>query len=158
MTPSEAESLFDEHARSIHSAVYRLTLDAAAADDATQETFVRLLQSPPLVTDNIAAWLKRVAVNFAIDVMRHQARVIALDGKDFEQAAPTEPDVSDEMQRALKRLEPDQRAAVLAIDRDGMVYQEAARLMGVHVNKLRTDLCRGRRALFEMLKEKRIAG
>ncbi len=69
MTPTEAEKLFNEHARSIHAAVYRLTLDAAAADDATQETFVRLLQSPPPVTDNIAAWLKRVAVNFAIDVL-----------------------------------------------------------------------------------------
>jgi len=158
MTPTRAETLFNEHARGIHAAVYRLTLDAAAADDATQEAFVRLLQSPPPVTDNIAAWLKRVAVNFAIDVLRRQARVIALDGKDFEQPETSEQGVGDDMLRALKRLEPDQRAAVLAIDRDGMAYQDAARLIGVHVNKLRTDLCRGRRALFEVLKEKRAAG
>src|SRR5262245_1930456 len=66
MMPIEAEKLFNDHARGIHAAVYRLTLDAAAADDATQEAFVRLLQSPPPLTDNMGAWLKRVAVNFAI--------------------------------------------------------------------------------------------
>jgi predicted SnoaL-like aldol condensation-catalyzing enzyme len=38
---------------------------------------------------------------------------------------------------------------VLAVDRDGMSYTDAADLLGVHLNKLKTDLLRGRRALHD---------
>ena len=158
MTPAQVESLFKEHARSVHAVVFRLTLDAAASDDATQEAFVRLLTSPPAAQTNLAAWLKRVAVNFAIDILRRQARVIALNDQDFALKPVSDQELGDELLAALRRLDADQRAAVLAVDRDGMSYEDAAQLTGLHLNKLRTDLARGRRALFEILKQERAAG
>ncbi|MCK6470091.1 MAG: hypothetical protein L6Q53_18155, partial [Candidatus Brocadia sinica] len=54
--------------------------------------------------------------------------------------------------RALKRLNPGQRAAVLAVDRDRMKTQEAATALGITLAKLKADLIRGRRALREQLK------
>jgi RNA polymerase sigma-70 factor, ECF subfamily len=160
MSQAEVERLFAEHARAVHATVFRLTLDSAASEDATQEAFVRLLTKPPKEQGNIAAWLKRVAVNAAIDTLRRTNRHKPLG--DFERADEPRPDVSDttlsdEMVEALKRLKPDHRAAVLAVDRDGMCYADAADLLGVRLNKLKTDLLRGRRALFESLQGSRLA-
>lgn len=161
MRQADFETLFAQHGAAVHAAVYRLTLDNAAAEDATQEAFVRLLTRPPQDTSNVPAWLKRVAVNFAIDTLRRTNRHKPL--ADFDQAAPDELPVyteqlSGELVDALKALKADHRAAVLAVDRDGMSYQDAAQLLGVHLNKLKTDLLRGRRALFDLLKGSKLAG
>ncbi|MCC7508090.1 MAG: sigma-70 family RNA polymerase sigma factor [Planctomycetes bacterium] len=161
MRQADIEILFAEHAAAVHAAVYRLTLDAAAAEDATQEAFVRLLTRPPRDDSNLAAWLKRVAVNFAIDTLRRTNRIKQLG--EFEHEALDRPDVSDttlsdDLKVALSRIKADHRAAVLAVDRDGMSYTDAADLLGVHINKLKTDLLRGRRALHELLKGSALAG
>lgn len=161
MRQTDFENLFAQHGAAVHAAVYRLTLDNAAAEDATQEAFVRLLTRPPQDQSNVAAWLKRVAVNFAIDTLRRTNRQKPL--ADFDHAAPDETPVysdhlSGELVAALQALKADHRAAVLAVDRDGMSYQDAAQLLGVHLNKLKTDLLRGRRALFELLKGSKLAG
>lgn len=161
MRQADFENLFAQHGAAVHAAVYRLTLDNAAAEDATQEAFVRLYTKPPQDQSNLPAWLKRVAVNYAIDVLRRTNRHKPL--ADFDQAAPDAAPVysdmlSAELVAALQRLRPDHRAAVLSVDRDGMSYQDAAEMLGVHLNKLKTDLLRGRRALFEMLKGSKLAG
>lgn len=147
--------MFREHGRAVHAAVYAVTLDREAAEDAVQEAFVRLLRNPPRESTNLAAWLKRVAVNHAIDVLRRKGRIKPLGDAEPEQPAEAEDAYSDlnpKLTQALRRISPDQRAAVLAVDRDGMAYADAAALLGLHLSKLKSDLCRGRRALFEMLK------
>ena len=161
MRPVDVESLFSEHAAAVHAAVYRLTLHAAAAEDATQEAFVRLLTRPPRDQRNVGAWLKRVAVNCAIDALRRGNRQKSLG--EYEIAAEASPEISDtslsdELVDALKRIKPDHRAAVLAVDRDGMTYADAADLLGVYLNKLKTDLLRGRRALLGLLEGSTLAG
>jgi len=161
MRPAEVEKLFGEYAAQVHAAVYRLTLDAAAAEDATQEAFVRLITRPPQKPGNTAAWLKRVAVNCAIDTLRRNGRSKPIGDRDFAAEPEREPssgELSDEIVEALKRLKPDHRAAVLSVDRDGMSYDDAADLLGVHLNKLKTDLLRGRRALQKALKGTAYAG
>jgi RNA polymerase sigma-70 factor (ECF subfamily) len=155
MQRNDVELLFREHGKAVHAAVYRLTLDGAAAEDATQEAFVRLITRPPKDDSNLGAWLKRVAVNFAIDTLRRTNRQKPMG--DWELEASEQHDVSDttlsaELTAALQRLKSDHRAAVLAVDRDGMSYTDAADLLGVHLNKLKTDLLRGRRALHDALK------
>ena len=160
MNKAEIEGIFREHAPAVHGMVYRLTLDGAAADDATQEAFVRLLTKPPKDESNLVAWLKRVAVNFAIDQLRRQTAERGhsdfLAGASAEKSEcprpETEEDGISELTAAIKRLNPDHRAALLAIDRDGMSYVEAARLLGIAQPKLKSDLIRARRALLEMVK------
>jgi RNA polymerase sigma-70 factor (ECF subfamily) len=161
MQRNDVELLFAEYGKAVHAAVYRLTLDNAAAEDATQEAFVRLITRPPKDDSNLGAWLKRVAVNFAIDTLRRTNRQKPLGDWEFE--SQPNPDVSDttlsgELVQALSRLKPDHRVAVLAVDRDGMSYTDAADLLGVHLNKLKTDLLRGRRALHDALKGSALAG
>ncbi|MCK6440164.1 MAG: RNA polymerase sigma factor [Planctomycetes bacterium] len=153
----DAEKLFSEHATAVFEAVYRLTLDRAASEDGAQEAFVRLISTPPVDHGNVVAWLKRVAINHALDVLRRRAREKTLETVVETAVATDESTQSPEPEnetlfRALKRLNPGQRAAVLAVDRDRMKTQEAATALGITLAKLKADLIRGRRALREQLK------
>ena len=57
----------------------RLLGDTSAAEDATQETFVRLLRSEPTLADSadarvVLAWLYRTCTRIAIDMLRERRR------------------------------------------------------------------------------------
>ena len=150
MRPHEAEEIWRRYGQAVFGAAWRVTLEAHAAEDAAQEAFARLLQNPPPSGTNLPAWLKRVAINAAIDGLRSRRRLVMLKG-EFTAEAPPDLELGDELLAALRRLPPDQRAAVLCVDRDSLTYEDAARLLGVTAAKLRTDLCRGRQALLELL-------
>src|ERR1041384_2357863 len=54
---------------------YRMTGNAADADDLVQETFVRALKNPPARTDEPwRPWLVRVAINLGRDLLRRRRR------------------------------------------------------------------------------------
>lgn len=77
MPPSAPDyaALFDAEHRFVWALCYRMTGNAADADELTQETFVRAMESPPART---AApwrpWLVRVATNLARDRLRRRRR------------------------------------------------------------------------------------
>src|SRR5262245_57321057 len=54
---------------------YRMTGNAADADDLVQETFVRAIEKPPVRTDQpMRPWLIRVAINLSRDLLRRRRR------------------------------------------------------------------------------------
>lgn len=54
---------------------YRMTGNAADADDLVQETFVRAIEHPPRRTDEpVRPWLIRVAINLSRDLLRRRRR------------------------------------------------------------------------------------
>src|SRR5262252_7589610 len=54
---------------------YRMTGNAADADDLVQETFVRALEKPPRRFDEpLRPWLIRVAINLSRDLLRKRKR------------------------------------------------------------------------------------
>src|SRR5438552_11485670 len=67
--------IFKAHERFLWGLCYRLTGNAADADDLVQETFVRALERPPARTDvPWRPWLVRVAVNLGRDLLRRRRR------------------------------------------------------------------------------------
>jgi len=66
------ETLYRRHARAIHGLALRLTGDPAAAEDITQDTFLRMLKFlGGLQPDRpLRPWLRQVASNAAIDRLR----------------------------------------------------------------------------------------
>lgn len=78
MTSSLGESLataFAENRRFLWNVAYRLTGNAADADDVLQETFLRAIRRPPDDTDrNWRPWLVRVALNLGRDLLRRRRR------------------------------------------------------------------------------------
>jgi RNA polymerase sigma factor (sigma-70 family) len=72
-------TLYNAHAKAIHALAYRLTGNAAAAEDITQDTFLKMLGFLSGLRSDapLRPWLKRVAANAAIDRLRRERRFIA---------------------------------------------------------------------------------
>ncbi|HYM24800.1 MAG TPA: sigma-70 family RNA polymerase sigma factor [Vicinamibacterales bacterium] len=69
------EGLYAEHRQFLWALCYRMTGNAADADDAVQDTFVRALQHPPRRTETpLRPWLVRVALNLSRDLLRKRRR------------------------------------------------------------------------------------
>ena len=68
------EALYHDHARAVHALAFRLTGNAAEAEDIVQETFLRMFGFLSGLRENtpLRPWLKRVAANLAIDRLRRQ--------------------------------------------------------------------------------------
>ncbi|HEY6211735.1 MAG TPA: sigma-70 family RNA polymerase sigma factor, partial [Vicinamibacterales bacterium] len=72
---SNVESLYAEHRSFLWGLCYRMTGNAADADDVVQDTFVRAMQRPPRRTDDsLRPWLVTVALNLSRDLLRRRRR------------------------------------------------------------------------------------
>lgn len=89
--PAALDALFAAYAAPVLRAAYRITGDAQDAEDVLQTVFMRLLRQPEAydLVSYPAAYLKRAAVNAALDVVRSRRRrkVIPLDGGVAEMLA-----------------------------------------------------------------------
>ena len=69
------EDLYHNHARNIQRLCYLYLGDAAASEDAMQETFFKAYEKYPLFRGNsdIKTWLTRIAINTCKDMQRRDA-------------------------------------------------------------------------------------
>src|SRR4030095_12801932 len=73
LTTPAFEDVFRAHERFLWGLCYRMTGNAADADDLVQETFVRAWKQPPARTDEPwRPWLTRVAMNLCRDLLRRR--------------------------------------------------------------------------------------
>jgi RNA polymerase sigma-70 factor (ECF subfamily) len=72
-----AAELFRRHWTSSWRAAYAITASRAAADDVAQDAFQRAFRALPLFDGrrSFAAWLHRIVVNRAIDLVRSERRL-----------------------------------------------------------------------------------
>src|SRR5258708_7805507 len=135
---------------------YRMTGNAADADDLVQETFVRALEKPPARTDEpVRPWLVRVAINLSRDCLRRRRRrgyvgpwlpsPVPTDDPEhpasYEPPAPSEDSpmarydllesISFAFLLALEALTPSQRAILLLRDVLDYSTHEAAEALGM---------------------------
>jgi RNA polymerase sigma-70 factor (ECF subfamily) len=79
----EAIRVFHQrYANLVYSIAYRVLNDPTAAEEAMQDTFLKVWQSAPSFDQSRGApvaWLSRIARNTAIDITRQRARRIAVD-------------------------------------------------------------------------------
>jgi RNA polymerase sigma-70 factor, ECF subfamily len=155
----------------MYSAAYRLTRNAADAEDLVQETFLRAYrgfhQFQP--GTNLKAWLYRILTNTFINSYRKKQRepqTISDDqledwylySKMAEEGAEPSAETSvlealpdEDVQEALQSIPEQFRIAVLLADVEGFSYKEIAEITDVPIGTVMSRLHRGRRALEKRL-------
>jgi len=129
------ETLIKEHQRMIHSLCYRMTGSLADAADLAQETFIHayLHLAQFRAEARFSSWLYRIAVNQSLNWRQRKARSLRLQEEWIQQAHETEAEDSKralQIQDALMKLPPKQRAAVILTTYDGLNHAEAAQALG----------------------------
>lgn len=152
------------HARLVYKVAYSALRQPDEAEDATQETFLRLLKYPKRFerADDPAAFISRVAWRVALDRLRRRkiqaevpleqnsevVRTMQARGKSTEEIA-----ISREMQRLLERLVaslPRKLRDVVRLSTVGeMQAKEIASILNIPEASVRTRLFRARGILKE---------
>jgi RNA polymerase sigma-70 factor, ECF subfamily len=133
--PGDLEQLFRQHHGMVFRTAYRITGNASDAEDALQTVFLRLAGRDPssLALENPEHYLRRAAVNAALDVVRSRRTEDARPVSDLREPEPAQVDrreLQDCLRRALGRLNP-QMGEVFALRfLEGHSNREIARMLG----------------------------
>jgi RNA polymerase sigma-70 factor (ECF subfamily) len=126
--PRQFDEAFRANERRVRAAAQRVVVDAGAAEDVTQEVFLKLWQRPDLFDSrrgSLAAFLCVMARSRALDRLRAEGALDRARGRLAEHFAVLEPAVAeepvaalvqgderDELRRAMLRLPAAQREAL----------------------------------------------
>jgi RNA polymerase sigma-70 factor (ECF subfamily) len=145
--------------RDIHGFLRAAVRDAEAAEDLTQETFIRLVREVRAgrAPDNVRAWLYTVASHLVTSRARRAAvaerfkAVLAIRGSaEGPETYAIRGEEHADVRRALAKLPADART-VLLLAAHGFSGREIARVLGRSEGAARTLLCRSRVKLREQL-------
>lgn len=139
---------------------YRMLGKREDAEDAAQETFIRVLRSLARWDDSrdFEPWLLAIAGNRCRTALANRRRKPAADNLDdvAPVAADSEGDthLAEEVQRALAQVRDEYRQAFVLFHEHEKSYGEIADMMGVPLGTIKTWVHRARRDLMEQLKQR----
>jgi RNA polymerase sigma-70 factor (ECF subfamily) len=160
MDEAKFEAFYRKTAGRIWSYIYRMTGDAATADDLMQKTFFRFLRSNPAIADDdhLRHYVFKTATNLVFDHFREtkRDRTRAYEWMPQE-ARPDRGDLRHDMSRVFADLKPQERALLWLAHVEGNSHEEIAEAIGVKAKSVKVMLFRARKRLGEMLTKKGLA-
>lgn len=133
--PSEFERVFRAHHGLVFRTAYRITGNAADAEDVSQTVFLRLFRRAggADALDNEEGYLRRAAINAALDVIRSRQtdRTVELPDLPAEPAHDDPRELRQALGRALAQLKP-RPAEIFALRfLEGFSNPQIARMLGI---------------------------
>jgi RNA polymerase sigma-70 factor (ECF subfamily) len=149
--------LFARYRKKVYYACRAFYSDSAAAEDATQETFLRAYEKlGQFGGGDLGGWLMRIAKNICIDQWRKRRPEAVIDEADAGEdgavdiaVAPTH-DLrlsAERVWKEMQALSPEQRRC-LEMKIEGYSYEETAQRTGMTVEAVKSHLQNGRRMLW----------
>jgi RNA polymerase sigma-70 factor (ECF subfamily) len=158
------------HTRRIYNLCYRFTGNSTEAEDLTQDVFLRIYRTLPsyrAVHGGFATWMTSVTRNLLIDHYRRTRRDRMTSSLDDELqhledkfVSADRPDhraqvgeLSAQVQKALQKISPDLREAVILRDLQGLEYNEIQHVLQVPEGTVKSRINRGRIELARALEQ-----
>ena len=159
------------HQNALYSLALRMLGSREAAEDATQEAFIRAYRRLETFRGgNFRSWLFSIVANVSRDELRRRTRrpQLSLDyARDDPDRADLDPADSDPLpearaeqadlrrvlEAALRALPDEWRELVVLVDVGGLAYDEAARATGLPVGTVKSRLSRARGRLRDLLRD-----
>lgn len=160
---SPASEIYDRYSSRIYNFAYRFLRNSEAAEDATQEVFVKMLKHANQFHGDakLSTWLFSITANWCRDYLR-KADNKAKDSDDVLVTLPAPSDQSPErnlerreseqrIKKALGALTPEQREAILLSRYQGLSYAEIAQISGCSEGAVKTRVFRAMETLKKAL-------
>ena len=167
------EEIVQNYSRRVYNLAYRFTSRADAAEDLTQEVFIRvyrsLTQYDPKQGD-LQNWLMRLARNLIIDDYRRRQRApqdshaddladhsyhLRAAGRSV-QSEMERRELGVQVQAGIDKLPPDLRTCVILRDIEELSYQEIVDLLKIPEGTVKSRINRGRIELAKILRRMRV--
>jgi len=150
------ELLYELYAPRMKSMAFHLLASRCDAEDAVQETFLKVFRAVKGFGENsaLSTWIYRILINCCYDAMRKRQRLaekpilteIPSDGKLTLKVA---------LERALSSLNEKHRLVFLMFEVEGLKHSEISGVLEVPEGTSRAWLFEAKRALKQMLAEQR---
>ncbi|MDI6713230.1 MAG: RNA polymerase sigma factor [Anaerosomatales bacterium] len=154
------ETLVRAHVDAVYGHALRFFGDPTAAEDATQEVFIKMFRSLESFDGRAAlsTWLFRVTRNVCLDIARSRKHIptpVDIADVDPPRSADAADAVAlaDAVEKAVRTLPPEERDALSAVAIFDLPYDEAAEVLGVPVGTVKSRVFRARKALATLLAE-----
>lgn len=157
------EALVVKYQRRIARHVARYVRRADDVEDVVQEIFIKVYRGIASFKGEslFYTWLYRIGTNCALNHLRRNPNVVALqddlrdtdDGESVDLAGSSADDperillakqISQTIERAMARLQPELAEALTLYEVDGKQYKEIAQMLGVPIGTVRTRIFRAR--------------
>ncbi|MFL6467859.1 MAG: sigma-70 family RNA polymerase sigma factor [Pyrinomonadaceae bacterium] len=167
------EEIVTAFSRRIFNLAYRFTSNVEAAEDLTQEVFIRVYRSldqyDPRQGD-LANWLMRLARNLIIDDYRHRQRnpqnsmADAVDDHQYHlravgggaQKEMERREIASQVQEGIDKLPGDLKTCVILRDIEELTYQEIVEVLQIPEGTVKSRINRGRIELAKILRRMRV--
>lgn len=163
ITKDDLIAIYEENSPGIYRYAVRLLGDVTIAEDCVSETFSRFLgaiQRGGGPTENVRAYLYRVAHNWITDYYRHQPlpEVQLEDHEPIEPGSNPATKISESMERervraAILRLPAEQQQIIQLRFLENWSHEEVAQVLGKSADATRSMQYRAIGSLRRMLKE-----
>ena len=167
------EEIVSQYSRRIFNLAYRFTSSIAAAEDLTQEVFIRIyktLDQYDSKQGDLANWLMRLARNLVIDDYRHRQRnpqnsmADAVDDHQYHlravgssaQKEIERKELASQVQEGIDKLPDDLRTCVILRDIEELSYQEIVDVLKIPEGTVKSRINRGRIELAKILRRMKV--
>ena len=153
------EQVYQAHASRLKSIAFHMTRNRQDAEDAVQETFLKLYRAIDGFHGQsaIGTWLCRILINVCYDLQRKRRREADPEEQQQapEQASGCEPTLAVALRQALDRINPRHRLVFLLFEVEGMRHSEIASILETPEGTCRAWLFEAKKELKRMLSEAR---
>jgi RNA polymerase sigma-70 factor (ECF subfamily) len=160
---SPASEIYDRYSGRIYNFAFRFLKNAEAAEDATQEVFVKMIRHANQFQGDakLSTWLFSITANWCRDYLRKADNRVK-ESDDVLVTLPAPSELSPErtleqreneqrVRKALGALTPEQREAILLSRYQGLSYAEIAQIAGCSEGAVKTRVFRAMETLKKVL-------
>jgi RNA polymerase sigma-70 factor (ECF subfamily) len=155
LSPEQFAAFYAATRPALRSYVCRVAASETVADDILQESYIRMLNAPPIPEEKRKAYLYRVATNLVMDHQRalnRQRRWWHWAARPDE-AASAGLDVKSDMRRLFGQIGTRERALLWLSYVEGAEHREIAERMHVNEKSVKVLLHRARRKMEAILRK-----
>ncbi len=147
--PLALSQLYDWYAPALHRVLVAILSSPEDAEDALQETFLKLMDGKMGRAQNVRAYLFTSARHIALDILRRRKR----EQNHVEETVETVQSASDDLQMLLQLLPLEQREVIALKVFEEMTFAEIAQVVKTRPNTIASRYRYGIEKLRQWLRE-----